>query len=96
MPNKDDDDSEKDSSEKDKWSYQGDEDEWETFDRRIKRYCEKKYDLLGEALWYGTLPVVASLDPYDFYQYACGGWQGRAVIPSDQSRVARSFSAVAR
>ena len=42
MPNKEDDDTEKDSSEKDKWSYQGDEDEWETFDRRIKRYCEKK------------------------------------------------------
>ena len=58
MPDKKDDSSENDSSEKDKWTYLGDEEEWETFDRRIKRYCEKKYDLLGEAVWYGTLPVV--------------------------------------
>ena len=75
MPDKKDDDSEKDSSEKDKWTYQGDEEEWETFDRRIKRYCEKKYDLLGEALWYGTLPIVESLDPYSLYQYSCDVWK---------------------
>ena len=49
MPDKKDNDSEKDSSERDNWSYHGNEEEWETFDRRIRRYCEKKYDLLGES-----------------------------------------------
>ena len=53
MPENKDYGSEKDSSETNNWTYQGDEEEWETFDRRIKRYCEKTYDLLGEALWYG-------------------------------------------
>jgi hypothetical protein len=38
-----------------------------------------------------------AVDPcHDFYKYSCGGWTSRAVIPPDQSRIARSFSAVSQ
>ena len=73
MPDKKKEDDEKESS--DKWMYYGKEEEWESFDRRIKRYCEKKYDLLGERLWLGTMPLIPDLDAYDYYEYTCDVWR---------------------
>jgi hypothetical protein len=32
------------------WKYNGDEEEWDTFDRRMIRYMRKKYDQFGERL----------------------------------------------
>ena len=72
MPDKKQED-EKESS--DFWTYFGKEEEWESFDRRIKRYCEKKYDLLGERLWLGAMPSIPDLDPYMYYEYCCDVWR---------------------
>jgi hypothetical protein len=55
--------------------YSDKEEEWESFDRRIKRYCEKKYDLLGESFWLGTMSFISDLDPYNYYQYCCDVWR---------------------
>ncbi len=37
------------------WKYNGNEDEWDIFDRRMLRYMRKKYDVFGERLWMGEL-----------------------------------------
>jgi hypothetical protein len=49
------------------WKYNGDEEEWDTFDRRMIRYMRKKYDQFGERLWLGEVePISDDMDPYDF------------------------------
>ena len=88
MPDKKEED-EKESSEK--WKYLGKEEEWESFDRRIKRYCEKKYDLLGERFWLGAMPFIPDLDAYDYYQYCCDVW--RAIEMKDAAQAKTLWNA---
>ena len=83
MPDKKE-DQEKDSA--DNWKYSGKEEEWETFDRRITRYCEKKYDLLGKRFWNGTLPSIVGLDPYDYYEYCCDVWRTIEMKDATQAK----------
>ncbi len=35
------------------WTYNGKEEEWDTFDRRMTRHMRNKLDLFGEKLWQG-------------------------------------------
>jgi hypothetical protein len=61
--------SKEDESEK-RWKYNGNEDEWDIFDRRMLRYMRKKYDVFGERLWWGEIPMVSDeMDPYDFLDH---------------------------
>ena len=83
MPDKKEDE-EKDSA--DKWKYSGKEEDWEMFDRRITRYCEKKYDLLGKKFWNGTLPSIVGLDPFDYYEYCCDVWRTIEMKDATQAK----------
>jgi hypothetical protein len=61
--------SKEEESEK-RWKYKGNEDEWDTFDRRMIRYMGKKYDRLGEKMWFGEIELVNNdMDPYDYMDY---------------------------
>ena len=44
------------------WQYQGDEDEWDNFDRRVIRQMRKKLDTLGEKMWLGEIGSVFGMD----------------------------------
>ena len=58
--------SKEEESEK-RWKYNGNEDEWDIFDRRMIRYMRKKYDRLGEKMWFGEIEMVSDeMDPYDY------------------------------
>ena len=35
------------------WKYDGCEEQWDIFDRRMMRYMRKKYDSFGERMWMG-------------------------------------------
>ena len=45
------------------WSYDGNEDNWNAFDRRMQRYMRKKLGVFGENLWLGAVPDFAGLVP---------------------------------
>jgi hypothetical protein len=52
------------------WKYNGNEDEWDIFDRRMMRYMRRKYDLFGERLWMGEVPFISDeMDPHDFLDH---------------------------
>ena len=85
MPDKKEDSDKEESSIK--WVYTGKEEEWETFDRRILRHCDKKYDMLGERIWYGTMPFVPDLDPIQYYQYCCDVWRSIESKDASQAKV---------
>jgi hypothetical protein len=44
------------------WSYDGSEDDWNTFDRRMQRYMRKKLGTFGESIWLWTIPDFVSLE----------------------------------
>ena len=85
MPDKKEDSEKEESSIQ--WVYTGKEEEWETFDRRTLRYCEKKYDMLGEKIWYGTMPFVPDLNPIEYYQYCCDVWRSIESKDATQAKV---------
>ncbi len=87
---------EKDKNEKDEkdsksWSYDGSEDDWDTFDRKMTRYMSKKYDTLGEKIWLGTIPDIALIDGQEYIDYCtedtstialrCGMLSTRMILP---------------
>ena len=64
--------SSKDKEEKEdsvKWSFRGDEDEWDGFDRRINRWMRKKYDSVGEKIWNGEIADIESMSGEDLQDY---------------------------
>ena len=57
------------------WSYDGSEDDWNTFDRRMLRYMRKKLGAFGESIWLGTVPDFVFLGPYEFNEYCVEVWK---------------------
>ena len=51
---------EKDSAD---WHYEGHEEEWDNFDRKVIRQTRKKLDVLGEKMWIGGVESVFGMDP---------------------------------
>ena len=67
-------DAKEDKDEGPKWTYGGEEIEWDSFDRRILRYLGKKFDLFGENLWLGNIPDLALMSQQDFEIYCLKVW----------------------
>jgi hypothetical protein len=68
------------------WSYDGNEDEWNTFDRRMQRYMRKKLGVLGENLWLGTVPDFVTLSPIEYDAYCNAVWMAIDCADSAQAR----------
>ncbi len=43
------------------WTYNGKEEEWDAFDRRMTRYMRYKLDAFGEKLWLGDVKDVEKM-----------------------------------
>jgi hypothetical protein len=43
------------------WTYNGKEEEWDAFDRRMTRYMRRKLDAFGEKLWLGDVGDVQAM-----------------------------------
>ena len=65
------------------WKFNGDEDDWENFDRRVTRYMRKKYDLIGELMWIGEIGSVFSMEQAE-YELHCSNVM-KAIYCSDPS-----------
>jgi hypothetical protein len=48
------------------WKFNGDEGDWENFDRRVTRYMRKKYDLIGEMMRNGEIGSVFSMGQVEY------------------------------
>ncbi len=57
------------------WTYDGSEDEWTSFDRRMQRHTRKKLGQFGESIWFGTVPKFLSLGPYEYQEYCNEVWK---------------------
>ncbi len=61
----------KDESSGVNWTYGGEEEEWDAFDRRMVRYTSMrgKLDAFGERLWKGEIEDVSKMVKPEFASY---------------------------
>ncbi len=52
------------------WKYNGDEAEWDSFDRRMLRHMRKKLDDIGEQMWLGEIGSMFGM-AQDEYEKHC-------------------------
>ena len=78
---------EKDEEEATKWFYDGKEEDWNTFDRRMIRYMVKQYDEFGEKLWLGTVPDFEGMNLQEYGQYCTEVW--RAIDCKDSTKASK-------
>jgi hypothetical protein len=48
------------------WKYDGDESDWENFDRKMLRHMRKELDSIGEKMWLGEIKSVFEMDQGEF------------------------------
>jgi len=55
--------------EESKWTYDGKEEDWDMFDRKMIRHMVKNYDEFGENLWLGNVKDFNTMEfrEYDLY-----------------------------
>ena len=68
-------DDEESSRTKSNWSYDGNEDDWNTFDRRMQRFMRKKLGVFGENIWMGNIPDLNGMTPFEFDRYCMEVWK---------------------
>ena len=68
------------------WTYDGSEDEWDSFDRRIMRYMRKKYGSFGELLWQGDLGDYTLLHGQEFADYCERVWDAIELHDSTRAK----------
>ncbi len=51
------------------WHYEGNEEDWENFDRKVIRHTRKKLDSLGEKMWIGGVESIFAMDPARYNQH---------------------------
>jgi hypothetical protein len=65
------------------WHYEGHEEEWDNFGRKMIRQMRKKLDVLGEKMWIGGVESIFAMDP-GRYDAHCGEVM-RAIYCTDPS-----------
>ena len=75
-----------DDEKKSSWTYDGSEDDWDSFDRRIMRYMRKKYGSFGEKLWQGDLRNFTLLLGQDFSDYCEEVWDAIELHDSTRAK----------
>ena len=73
----------KDEKDSKSWSYDGSEDGWDTFDRKMIRYMSRKYDTIGEKIWLGTTQDIAMMEGQEYIDYCTEVWH--AVNANDST-----------
>ena len=68
------------------WSYDGSEDDWNIFDRRMQRYMRKELGVFGENLWMGNIPDITTLRPLEYDQYCMEVWKAIDCTDSTAAR----------
>ncbi len=58
--------SKKEDEDSKEWKYEGSENEWDSFDRRMIRYMRKKLDVIGEKMWLGEVGSVFAMNQGDY------------------------------
>ncbi len=61
---------EKDENSTVTWTYGGEEEEWDSFDRRMVRFMRKKLDEFREKLWMGETPNIETLTQHGSDEFA--------------------------
>ena len=57
------------------WTYDGGEVGWDSFDRRMHRWCRKRYGPeIGEFLWRGTMLNLTDLEGEEWAHYCEQNW----------------------
>jgi hypothetical protein len=51
------------------WKYDGDESDWENFDRRMLRHMRKELDSIGEKMWLGEIKSVLEMAQDEFEKH---------------------------
>ena len=73
MPEKKEEEDEKSGS---NWTFDGEnEEDWDVFDRRMLRYCRKKYGCeIGDKIWLGELPKISLMTGSVYDSYCDSVW----------------------
>ena len=67
-------------------SYDGNEGEWNAFDRRMQRYMRRKLGVFGKNLCLGVVPDFAGLGPIEYDQYCNSVWVAIDCVDPVQAR----------
>ena len=79
--------SKEDERENKSWKYDGAEEQWDTFDRRMMRYMRKKYDSFGERMWMGEIEIVNDeMYPYEYLDYCDDVMKAIEVLDPSEAR----------
>ena len=65
-----------------KWTYDGKEEDWDMFDRKMSRHMLRKYDVFGER-WLGEVPDFENMEIREYEKYCLDVW--RAIDCKDTS-----------
>ena len=73
MPEKKEEEDEKSGS---NWTFDGEnEEDWDVFDKRMSRYCRKKYGCeIGDTIWLGWLPKISLMNGSVYDSYCDSVW----------------------
>jgi hypothetical protein len=76
--------------EESKWIYDGKEEDWDWFDRKMSRHMLKNYDVFGERLWLGDVRNFDTMEFREYEQYCIEVW--RAIDCKDTTAARKLWS----
>ena len=73
-----------------KWTYDGKEEDWDMFDRKMVRHMIKNYDEFGEQLWLGNIKDFNTMEFREYDLYCTRVW--RAIDVKDSSKAIKLWN----